>query len=131
MGVLDRRLKNRLRERIMEEKRRQDPRWLRELRHEMFAHLEPAILARGKAEGRREGKAEGEAKGKREALLLVLKGRGLAITQAQRAAIRACEDPAELDRWVAASGKVVSVQELLAGTRRATSSRSARTPGTA
>jgi hypothetical protein len=43
-------------------------------------------------------------------------GRGLSITRAQRAAIRACEDLARLDRWIAASGKAGSVQELLAET---------------
>jgi hypothetical protein len=102
MGVLDERLAARLKERIMEDKRRFEPRWMREMRHEMFGDHEAEWLA------------QGEAKGKRDALLSMLKGRGLPMTQAQRAAIRACADLAELDRWIAASGKVASVQELLA-----------------
>ncbi len=126
MGVVDQRLAGRLREKIMEEQRRLEPRWMRELRHEMFGDHEAEFLARGEArgeaKGRREGetkgKAEGEAKGKREALLLVLKGRGLSITQAQRAAIRACADLAKLDGWIAASVKVASVQQLLAPPRK-------------
>jgi hypothetical protein len=44
----------------------------------------------------------------------VLEGRGVSITRAQRATILGCEDPATLDRWLAGSVKVASVQELLA-----------------
>jgi hypothetical protein len=46
---------------------------------------------------------------------MVLEGRGLSISRAQRAAILACADLAQLDRWVAGSGKAASVQELFAG----------------
>jgi predicted transposase YdaD len=108
--VLNGRLVKKLQETIMDDKRYAESRWVREMRHEMFGDHEAEFLARGKAEG----KAEGEAKGKRDALLLVLEGRGLSMTKAQRAAILTCEDLAKLDRWVAASGRVASVQELLA-----------------
>jgi predicted transposase YdaD len=102
MGVLNGRLVKKLQETIMDDKRYAESRWVREMRHELFADT----LA--------EGRTEGRAEGKREALLLVLDGRGVAITRAQRAAILACEDLAKLDRWIAASGKAASVQELLA-----------------
>ncbi len=57
---------------------------------------------------------EGETQGKRDALLLVLEGRGLPVTRAQRAAILGCDDLVELDRWLTASVKAASVPELLA-----------------
>ena len=110
MGVLNGRLAEKLKERVMEAKRSTEPRWVREMREEMFGDqvraLKPKFVA--------EGEAKGEAKGKREALLMWLQGRGLAISRAQRAAILACEDLAKLDRWIAASGKAATVQELLA-----------------
>ena len=43
-----------------------------------------------------------------------LESRWVSITRPQRAAILACEDLATLDRWIAASGKVASVAELIA-----------------
>jgi hypothetical protein len=114
MGVLNRRLVEKLKETIMDDKRNSESRWVREMRHELFADAMAEGEVRGKAEGEAKGKAEGKAEGKRESLLLVLEGRGLAITRAQRAAILACEDLAKLDRWIAASGKAATVQELLA-----------------
>jgi hypothetical protein len=59
------------------------------------------------------GKAEGEAKGAAKALLLVLQGRGIAITDDQQRHIFACTDLATLDRWLERSGSVASVDELL------------------
>jgi hypothetical protein len=109
MDVQNRRMVKRLKETIMDKVRPTESRWVREWRHEMFgaevAALKPKFVA--------EGKAEGEAKGKREALLLVLEGRGLSITRPQRAAILACDDLAKLDRWIAASVTAASVAELL------------------
>ena len=69
--------------------------------------------------------AEGKAEGKREALLLVLHGRGLSISRPQRAAILACDDLAKLDRWIAASGTAASVAELLAAVPRHSEERTA------
>jgi hypothetical protein len=94
----------------MEPKRSTEPRWVREMREEMFGDQVRALKPKFVAEGR----TEGEAKGKREALLLVLEGRGLSITRAQRAAILACDDLAKLDRWIAASVTAASVAGLLA-----------------
>ncbi len=102
MGVLDRRLAEKLEEKIMEAKRSTEPRWMLEMKHRMFGEFEAGLLAKGKAEGRR------------DALILILEGRGLSITRPQRAAILACDDLAKLDRWIAASGTTASVAELLA-----------------
>ena len=117
MGVLNGRLAEKLKEKVMEPKRITEPRWVREMREEMFGDqvraLKPKFVAEGRTEGRAEGEAKGKAEGKREALLLVLEGRGLSITRPQRAAILACDDLAKLDRWIAASGKVASVAELV------------------
>jgi hypothetical protein len=52
------------------------------------------------AEGKAEGKAEGEARGRAEALFAVCAARGLRLTKAQRARVRACTDTATLDRWI-------------------------------
>jgi hypothetical protein len=116
LGVLNRRLVDKLKETVMDEKRKLESRWVREMRHELFADAIAEGRTEGRTEGKAEGRAEGEAKGKRDALLLVLDGRGLAITRPERAAILACDDPAKLDRWIAASGKAASVGELLAET---------------
>jgi hypothetical protein len=69
--------------------------------------------AEGEAKGEAKGKAEGEAKGKAEALLLVLRRRGLAITNDQQHHLIACTDLATLDRWLDRAFSVVSVDELL------------------
>jgi hypothetical protein len=74
--------------------------------------------AKGKAEGEAKGKAEGEAKGKTEAkaeaLLLFLRGRGIAILDDQQRQIITCTDLATLDRWLERAASVASVDELFA-----------------
>ena len=60
------------------------------------------------------GKAEGEAKGKAEALLMLLRRRGLAMTSDQQHRIITCTDLATLDRWLDRAVSVASVDELLA-----------------
>jgi hypothetical protein len=73
--------------------------------------------AEGKAEGVREGEAkglrEGEARGKRAALQTVLAARGLALDDALRARIEACDDLARLDRWLARALTAASAPEAL------------------
>jgi hypothetical protein len=66
--------------------------------------------AKGKAEGEAKGKAEGEAK----ALMMILKRRGLAMTDEQQRQIVSCADLATLDRWLDRALSVTSVEELLA-----------------
>jgi hypothetical protein len=64
-------------------------------------------------EGEAKGKAEGEAKGKAEALLMLLRRRGLVLTEEQRQQIVTCIDLAALDRWLDRAFSVASVNELL------------------
>ena len=52
------------------------------------------------AKGREEGRDEGVLRGKREALVRVLERRQLGITKKMSAAIEACTDERELDRWL-------------------------------
>jgi hypothetical protein len=61
-------------------------------------------LREGKLDGLREGKLDGLREGKldglREALLRLVARAGIALTEGDRARIRACDDSATLDRWV-------------------------------
>lgn len=59
------------------------------------------------------GKAEGKAEGEVKALLMVLKQRGLTITDAQQQQILSCTDLPTLDRWLDRVLSVASVDELL------------------
>ena len=54
-----------------------------------------SFLARGEAKGLVKGKAESKA----EAVIRLLKNRGLSITEEQRAEIAGCTDLARLDEW--------------------------------
>jgi len=85
-----------------------------------LAPLKPAtrkfILALekiGAKKARPEALAEGEIEGKRSSLLIVLEGRGLSLTSAQRARIQACSSAARLDAWLKRVVTVKSVAELL------------------
>jgi hypothetical protein len=60
------------------------------------------------------GKAEGEAKGEAKALLMILKRRGMAITDEQQRRLISCADLATLERWLDRVLSVASVEELLA-----------------
>src|SRR5205814_5097205 len=53
--------------------------------------------AEGNAEGKAEGKAEGRAEGKADAILTVLRGRGLRISSGMRAEIRGATEERQLD----------------------------------
>lgn len=58
-----------------------------------------AIREEGRGEGIKEGIERGLLKGRKEALLLVLRVRGISVDDAAHARIEACEDAAELERW--------------------------------
>jgi hypothetical protein len=64
--------------------------------------------------GQAKGEAKGEAKGKADALLMILRRRGLTITDEQQQQIVACTDLAILDRWLERAFSVASGNELLA-----------------
>ncbi len=73
--------------------------------------------AKGRAEGEAKGRAEGEAKGRAEglaeALLRVLRARGIAVSDAEERRILSCQDKETLDRWLAGSVSCESAAELL------------------
>ena len=66
-------------------------------------------MTKGKVEGKAEGKAEALA----AVLLKIFAGRGLPVSDGQRARIHACSDPATLDRWVDAAFQARSVEEVV------------------
>jgi hypothetical protein len=64
---------------------------------------------RSRDQAKAEGKAEGEAK----ALMMILKHRGMTITDEQQRQIIACSDAATVERWLDRALFVASVDELL------------------
>ncbi|WP_437929415.1 hypothetical protein WMF37_09145 [Sorangium sp. So ce291] len=72
--------------------------------------------AEGEAKGRAEGEVKGRAEGRQEALITLLRARGLAPSPDDEARIRGCADAAKLDRWIARAATATTVREAL-GTR--------------
>jgi hypothetical protein len=68
---------------------------------------------RGKTEGLTEGLAKGKTDGLRQALLVLIGARGMAVSDEERAAIDACADAALLDQWVARAATAGSTAEVL------------------
>ncbi len=64
--------------------------------------------------GKADGEASGEIKGEAKALILILKRRGLAITDEQQRRVVACTDLATLERWLDRALSAASVEELFA-----------------
>ncbi|WP_437601212.1 hypothetical protein WMF28_06525 [Sorangium sp. So ce590] len=85
------------------------------------------LEAQGRKKGRAEGRAEGEAKGRQDALLTLLRARGLSPSQDDEARIRACADAAKLDLWITQAATATSVREALGTKTRAARARP-RTP---
>ncbi|MFI9553591.1 hypothetical protein [Nonomuraea endophytica] len=67
-----------------------------------------SLIARGEARG----EATGEAKGEAKTLVMVLKARGIPVTDEQQARIQACSDIETLDRWVERALSVTTTDEL-------------------
>jgi hypothetical protein len=74
-----------------------------------FSEAQRRSYDRGKAEG----EAKGEAKGQAKALMMILKRRGMTLTDEQQRQIVACTDVATHDRWLDRAFSVASVSELL------------------
>ncbi|RCG21872.1 hypothetical protein DQ384_35950 [Sphaerisporangium album] len=72
------------------------------------------LRAKGRQEGREEGREEGLVKGEAKSVLLVLEGRGLAVTDVQRERISSCTDIGQLEQWLRRAGTVATTDELLA-----------------
>jgi hypothetical protein len=58
------------------------------------------------------GKAEGKAEGEADAILLVLKARGLAVTEAEHDRIMACTDLRQLQTWVTRAATAEKTSDL-------------------
>lgn len=73
----------------------------------------------GRREGRQEGRREGRQEGRRQALLLVLRSRGLRPAPAQLRIIESCTDSRRLATWLRRAAVVQSVEQLVgrAGSR--------------
>ncbi len=83
------------------------------------------LIERGKLEGFRDGELkglrdgelkglrDGELKGLRDALLRLITRAGMALTEDDRARIRACEDPVTLDRWIDNILGATTIQDVL------------------
>ncbi|WP_437328089.1 hypothetical protein [Sorangium sp. So ce381] len=84
--------------------------------------------AEGEAKGRAEGEAKGRAEGRQDALLTLLRARGLSPSQDDEARIRACADAARLDRWIVQAATATTVREAL-GIRTPAARARTRTPG--
>jgi hypothetical protein len=67
-----------------------------------------------RTEGKLEGSREGEIKGRRDALLVVLAARGLAVSEAQRARILEAADVEVLDRWLVQAVTAKATEAALA-----------------
>jgi hypothetical protein len=90
------------------------------LLHELDRHMQikgfeftSEFARKHRAEGVAEGVAKGKAEGKAEAVVAVLEGRGLSISDETRQTLLACRHAETLDRWLAAAGTVGSSDELL------------------
>lgn len=59
------------------------------------------------------GVTKGVAKGKAEAVLAVLKARGMRVSAEQRARVRSCTDAAILDGWIRLAATASSTDEVL------------------
>ena len=85
---------------------------IHEYQSELFQRLVNQGRAEGEAKGKAEGEAKGKAEGKAEAILAVLAARGLAVPEPVAAMVRACRDPAELDRLLRCATLVGSADQL-------------------
>jgi hypothetical protein len=68
--------------------------------------------ANARAAGMAEGKAEGMAEGRADAVLMVLKARGIALTEAQEVRISGCRDLAQLRTWLKRAAKVEAADQI-------------------
>lgn len=63
-------------------------------------------------QGREEGREEGLVAGERGTVLMVLKARGLPVSDSQRSRIDACDDLAVLKAWAQAALTAAAVDDL-------------------
>ena len=70
-----------------------------------------------KSEFARRHREEGRVKGLRGALLAFLDGRGIVLSEAQRALVQACSAPDQLERWVRIAATAASAEDVFGDTR--------------
>ncbi|KYF53426.1 hypothetical protein BE04_32555, partial [Sorangium cellulosum] len=116
LSVLSERMLELLREASMNPDKIPETPAARKLRLFLEAQGRKKGRAEGEAKGRAEGEAKGRAEGRQDALLTLLRARGLSPSQDDEARIRACADAAKLDRWIAQAATATTVREAL-GTR--------------
>ena len=63
-------------------------------------------------EGKAEGQTEGETKHAREALLIVIAVRGIAMSEGDHARVEACTDPRTLDAWLARAAQATTAADV-------------------
>ncbi|MEU3945988.1 hypothetical protein [Streptomyces sp. NPDC029526] len=68
----------------------------------------------GRKEGREKGRAEGLAEGLVSALLLLLRHRGVEVTEGDRERIESCDDLGVLDLWLSRAIAATSMTEVFA-----------------
>lgn len=90
--------------------------------------LEAQGRKKGRAEGEAKGRVEGRTEGRQDALLTLLRARGLSPSQDDEARIRACADAVKLDRWIAQAATATTVREAL-GMKAPGARARPRTPG--
>lgn len=74
--------------------------------------------AEGKAEGKAEGVAEGRSRAKAEFVILLLRSRGLVITESERDQILSTRAETTLDAWFAQAATCSNVSDLLSGRQK-------------
>ncbi|MEU6057707.1 hypothetical protein [Streptomyces sp. NPDC047097] len=72
------------------------------------------IRDESREEGREEGREQGRSQGLAQALLLVLEGRGIALSEQERERITACEDSERLNQWMLRASTAESADEVFA-----------------
>ncbi|WP_437612267.1 hypothetical protein WMF20_08525 [Sorangium sp. So ce834] len=127
LSVLSERMLELLREASMNPDKIPETPAARKLRLFLEAQGRKKGRAEGEAKGRAEGEAKGRAEGRQDALLTLLRARGLSPSQDDEARIRACADAAKLDRWIAQAATATTVREALV-TRTHSATARPRTP---
>jgi hypothetical protein len=115
LSVLSKSMVARLREASMNPDKVPETTTGRKLRLFLDAQARKRGLAEGRAEGqakgRAKGRAEGRAEGKQEALLTLLRARGLRPSREDTARIHACTDTRKLDQWIERAATAASLRE--------------------
>ena len=82
--------------------------------------------AQRRAKGRIEGRAEGRIEGRADAVLTVLRGRGIAVSDAARKRILAQKDLRRLERWLEKASIATSIGDVIDDRAKDRSSRTAK-----